>query len=142
VGIVVVAFVGLILLGGILSALEEPTDEIAASLTDMPSVATLATPTATIAKPSVERVALPRVVGVGLENAKDLLMETDLRLASLHRDGKPLTLDGRAVVGDLRLRYVHDSHGRLLSSSCVQASGGPWASWEACVPLGDLAGSR
>jgi hypothetical protein len=25
-------------------------------------------------------------------------------------------------VGDLRLRYMHDAHGRLLSSSCVQAS--------------------
>jgi hypothetical protein len=48
------------------------------------------------------------------------------RLTSLHRDGESLTLDGRTVVRDLRLRYVHDAHGRLLSSSRVQASGAAW----------------
>jgi hypothetical protein len=41
---------------------------------------------------------------------------TNGRLASLHRDGESDTFDGRGVVRDLRLRYVHDAHGRLLSS--------------------------
>ena len=63
----------------ILSALEEPADETAASPTDMPSLATSATPTATTATLSVEPVAVPRVVGTRLENAKDLLKETDCR---------------------------------------------------------------
>jgi hypothetical protein len=79
-GIVVLAIVALVGLGAILSALEEPTDETAASPTDMPSAATSATPTATTPTPSVERVAVPRVVGTRLENAKDLLKETDLQV--------------------------------------------------------------
>src|SRR6266508_6471965 len=79
-GIVVLAIVALVGLGGILSALEEPTDETAVSPTEVPSPVTSATPTATAATPSVERVAVPRVIGMRLENAKNILKETDLQV--------------------------------------------------------------
>jgi PASTA domain len=80
IGRVLPAFVALAMLGGILSACGEPAEETAASPTDVPSVVTSVTPTATTPTPSVERVAVPRVVGIRLENAKDLLKETDVQV--------------------------------------------------------------
>jgi hypothetical protein len=84
-GIVVLAIVALVGLGAILSALEEPTDETAASPADVPSQVTSATPTATTATPTVERVAVPRVVGKRLENAKDALRRDDLQVAVVRK---------------------------------------------------------
>jgi hypothetical protein len=82
VGIVVLAFVALVLLGGILSALEEPTDETAASPTDMPSLVTPGTPSVEPdeAVQVQERVTVPRVAGKRLKNAKDVLRRDDLRV--------------------------------------------------------------
>jgi hypothetical protein len=80
IGIVVLAVAGLVVLGGILSALEEPTEETTASPTNVPSVEAAGTPATTTLTPSVERVAVPRVVGLRLKNAKELLNETDLQV--------------------------------------------------------------
>jgi hypothetical protein len=77
---VVLVIVGLVVLGGILSALEEPTEETAASPTDVPSVGAAGTPATTTLTPSVDRVDVPPVVGKRLENAKHAFGGTDLQL--------------------------------------------------------------
>jgi hypothetical protein len=80
---VVLSFVALVVLGGILSALEEPTEEKAASPTYVPSIAATAPPSVE-PEESVQvqvRVAVPRVVGKRLENAKDALRRDDLQVS-------------------------------------------------------------
>ena len=83
VGIVVLAVAALVVLGAILSALEEPTEETAASPTDMPSALATGTPTVEPdeAVQVQERVTVPRVVGKRLPNAKDALRRADRRVS-------------------------------------------------------------
>jgi len=77
---VVLAFVGLVLVVAVLSALAEPTGEKAASPTPVPSIAATAPPSVEPEESFQipERVAVPRVVGMGIEKAKGIL-----RLAAL-----------------------------------------------------------
>lgn len=82
IGIAVLAFAALVILGGILSALEEPTEETAASPTQQPSIAETGSPSVEpeeTVEPQ-EVVIVPRVVGKRLENAKDALRRADLRV--------------------------------------------------------------
>jgi PASTA domain len=88
-GIVLLAFVALVVLGGILNACGEPTEETAASPTQEPSVAateTASEPTETVE--AQERVAVPLVVGKRVENAKDAMRKADLK-ASVVRKYSP-----------------------------------------------------
>jgi hypothetical protein len=80
---VVLAVVALALLGSTLSALEEPTQQTAASLTSVPSVAATAPPSVE-PEESVQiqdHVAVPRLVEKRLENAKDALRRDDLQMS-------------------------------------------------------------
>jgi hypothetical protein len=108
IGIVLLAFVALVVLGGILSALGERTEETAASPKQEPSVE----PEETVE--AQERVVVPPVVGKRFENAKDALRRADLRvsvvLLSVNlRDDAPL----------LKISRKHPSKlsGRVLSQS-------------------------
>ena len=83
----VLAFVALVVLGGILSALEEPTEETAASPTDVPSVVATGTPNVEPEEPVQiqERVNVPPVVGKRLVNAKDVLKRADLLVSVVRK---------------------------------------------------------
>lgn len=80
IGIVVLAFVALTVLGAILSALGETTEETAASPTREPSIRADLTPTVEseeTVEHQEELVVVPSVVGKRLENAKEALRRAD-----------------------------------------------------------------
>jgi len=84
---VILAIVALVVLGAILSALEETTEKTAASPTYVPSIAATALPSVE-PEESVQvqvRVAVPRVVGKRLENAKDALRRDDLQVSVVQK---------------------------------------------------------
>lgn len=86
IGVVLPAFVALVVLGGILNACGESTEETAASPTPEPSVAA----TETVSEPEepvepLEVVIVPRVVGKRLENAKDALRRADLQVTVVRK---------------------------------------------------------
>jgi hypothetical protein len=81
----------MVVLGGILNACGEQTEETAASPTPEPSVA--ATETASEPEETIEaqeRVVVPQVVGKRLENAKEAVRRADLQVTVVwKRSSKP-----------------------------------------------------
>ena len=137
VGIVVLAIVALVGLGAILSALEEPTGETAASPTDVPSLVTSGTPTATTPTPSVERVAGPRVVGIRLENAKDVLKETELQVNVVRKYSTEAVGDGALAECQLRGRgapWSNNPPGRLEGSEASAFAAAKLHVWLLTMP--------